>query len=366
MPTLNGRQIAKLSQGLRDSFIDSDELKLFLNETLEKRLDEVSSSTANYKIRVYQLITTADSEGWVRQLIGAAYEARLANTDLREIAAEIGLNVMPHDLDAAGLERIILESVPFVDVSAWRAKLGELEGQVCRVEVPTGLRSTTGTGFLVGPDVCLTNFHVVKVLADKMADPRQVRLRFDYKKADDGTVVNAGSVFNLADDWLIAGRPPSAVDSLADTGGRLPASDELDFAVLRIRDSPGEQRVGHADGLPESPRRGWIRRTSVDGTAVGNPLFILQHPEDGPLKLAFGQSEGLNANATRLRHQVNTRPGSSGSPCLNAQLELVALHHAGDPNFSPLHKPTYNAAVPIAAIVECLAGSAAADMLFPA
>jgi hypothetical protein len=77
------------------------------------------------------------------------------------------------------LERIILASAPFVDVSTWRAQLGELEAQVCRVEVPARLASTVGTGFLVGPDVCLTNFHVVKILIDHMADPRQARLRFD-------------------------------------------------------------------------------------------------------------------------------------------------------------------------------------------
>jgi hypothetical protein len=366
VPTLNGRQVAKLSEGLRDSFAGSDELDLFLTVMLDKRLDDVSSSTANNKVRVFQLIRAADSEGWVRQLISAACDARPSNVVLREIAAEVGLESRPHDLDAAGLERIILESVPFVDVSAWRAQLSELEAQVCRVEVPAGSRSTVGTGFLVGPDVCLTNFHVVKVLADQMADPHQVRLRFDYKRTDDGTVVNAGSVFGLADDWLIGGRPPSATDSLADPGGQLPAQDELDFALLRVRDSPGEQSAGHAHGLPESPRRGWIRRFSGDGVAAGNPLFILQHPEDAPLKLAFGQSGGLNANATRLRHQVNTRPGSSGSPCLNARLELVALHHAGDPNFSPTHKPAYNAAVPIAAIHDCLAGGGVADMLFPA
>ena len=68
-----------------------------------------------------------------------------------------------------------------------------------------------------------------------------------------------------------------------------------------------------------------------------------------------GQSDGLNANETRLRHQVNTKRGSSGSPCLNARLELVALHHAGDPNFDPARRPAWNAAVPIAAIRGYLA-----------
>jgi hypothetical protein len=364
MPILNGCQVEKLSEALRDSFVDDAELDAFLTQKLEnRRLNSFSSSAANYEVRVFQLIRAAEARGWILQLISAARQARPANASLQELAAEVGLDSTA-DLTTAGLERIILESVPFVDVRTWRALLGELEDQVCRVEVPAGARSTVGTGFLVGPDLCITNFHVVQVLADQMADPRQARLRFDYKRAGDGTIVDEGLVFGLADDWLVASRPPSAADSLADEAGQLPARGELDFALLRVRDSPGEQPAGRAQGLPESSRRGWISRVSGDGAAIGDPLFVLQHPEDGPLKLAFGQSEGLNSNGTRLRHRVNTRPGSSGSPCLNARLELVALHHAGDPNFSPAHKPTHNAAVPIAAIREHLAGSGIADLLF--
>ena len=286
------------------------------------------------------------------------------NPSLQEVAAKVGLGPVPSDFSA--LERIILESAPFVDVSTWRARLGELETQVCRIEVPAGLRSVMGTGFLVAPDICLTNFHVAKVLIDKMADPSQARLRFDYKRDADGTVVNEGTVFRLADDWLVAAQPPSAVDELAESGDRLPAPDELDFALLRVRNSPGRQAIGRTEGLSESPQRGWIRRVGTDGFDAKHPLFILQHPDDSPLMLAFGQSDGLNANATRLRHQVNTRPGSSGAPCLNVQLELVALHHAGDPDLDVSHKPVYNVAVPIAAIGDYLAASDVAEMLFPA
>jgi hypothetical protein len=91
----------------------------------------------------------------------------------------------------------------------------------------------------------------------------------------------------------------------------------------------------------------------------------LQHPDGAPLKIAFGQSVGLNANETRLRYTVNTVGGSSGSPCLNAQLELVGLHHAGDPNFDPGHQPDYNAAIPIRAITDYLSAHEDGIELFP-
>jgi hypothetical protein len=356
--TLSGRQAKELSEGLRDAFLP-DALDELLYFGLDKRREDITMAE-DYRSRVFRLIRAADSEGWVLRLIGVARAARPRHAALQAVAAELGLGTAP-----SSLERVIMASVPFVDVGTWRARLGELEAQVCRVEIPAGLQATIGTGFLVAPDLCLTNFHVVRPLIEQTADPGQTRLRFDYKRAADGTVVSDGTLFALAKDWLVAARPPSAVDDLADPGDQLPAPDELDFALLRVQDDPGEQAVGGAENLPDAPKRGWVDRVGTDGFDPDNPLFLLQHPEGAPLKLAFGPSIGLNANATRLRHRVNTEPGSSGSPCLNARLELLALHHAGDPNFDPAHKPTYNSAVPLAAIRGYLAATGIDVTLFP-
>ena len=229
--------------------------------------------------------------------------------------------------------------------------------------LPAGLAGTIGTGFLVAPDLCLTNYHVVRPLIDQAADPARARLRFDYKRAADGTVVSEGMLFTLAREWLVAAAgaaPSTACPTPAKQHRRV---DELHFALLRIEGRPGEEAVGRAAGLADAPRRGWIYRVGTGGFAAGDPLFLLQHPEGEPLKLAFGPSDGPNANGTRLRHQVNTEPGSSGSPCLNARLELVALHHAGDPNFDPAHKPAYNSAIPVAAIRAWLAGGGIEERL---
>jgi hypothetical protein len=356
--TLSGRQAKELSDALRDAFLP-DALDEFLYFVLDKRREDITLAP-DYRSRVFRLIRTADSEGWILRLVGAAREARPRDAALQAVAAELGLGTVP-----PSLERIIRASVPFVDVSTWRAQLGELEAQVCRVEIPAGLQATVGTGFLVAPDLCLTNFHVVKPLIDQLADPGQARLRFDYRRAADGTVVSEGTQFALAGEWLVATRPPSAVDVLADPGNQLPAADELDFALLRVRGYPGEQAAGHADGLADAPKRGWVHRIGTDGFEPDQPLFLLEHPEGAPLKLAFGPSVGLNANATRLRHQINTEAGSSGAPCLNAKLELVALHHAGDPNFDPAHKPTCNSAIPLAAIRSYLADAGIQATLFP-
>jgi S1-C subfamily serine protease len=347
MSELNGRQVGELSEALRDAFLPDALDELLLVKLNSKRYEITMAN--DYRTRVFWIIVSADAAGWVFDLVVAAREARPRNAALHAVAADLGLSTAP-----SSLERIISASVPFVDIATWRAQLGALEGQVCRVEVPSGEQTILGTGFLVAADLCLTNYHVVQGLIEGTADPIRTLLRFDFRRTADGKVINDGTCFSLAETWLVAARPPSAADSLPDDRDRLPAKDELDFALLRIRDTPGAAPIGRVDQLVDVPIRGWVNRVGSDGYESGNPLFMLQHPEGAPLKLSFGTSIGVNANATRLRHRVNSERGSSGSPCFNARLELVGLHHAGDPNFDPAHNPQYNSAIPIHAVLDYL------------
>jgi hypothetical protein len=74
------------------------------------------------------------------------------------------------------------------------------------------------------------------------------------------------------------------------------------------------------------------------------------------LELAMDTSAiiGVNHGRTRVRYRTNTEPGSSGSPCLSPDFELLALHHSGDPDFDPSHKPEYNQGIPMDLIAKLL------------
>jgi hypothetical protein len=113
--------------------------------------------------------------------------------------------------------------------------------------------------------------------------------------------------------------------------------------------------VGDQPG-PDGKTRGWIATSR--GTAVpasDSILFVAQHESGNPLKLSMGAAKGANANGTRLLHTANTLKGSSGSPCLNARVELVALHNSGDPLYDGVQgKPETNRAVPIEPILAHL------------
>jgi Trypsin-like peptidase domain/Effector-associated domain 1 len=351
---MQGRELLAASQALRDAFT-LDEFDQLLFFYLDKRRENIAGP-GNFQTVVYQVLSAAEREGWTSKLLAAAREANPTNARLMALAEAWQLAPLRAESRDA-LERIISEEAGFLDITAWRERLGALEGQVGRVEVTVPGGVVKGTAFLVGPDVCLTNYHVLERVINGAVSPSNVVVRFDYKRSGDGLVLNDGTEHRMPDsDWLVDASPPSPVDSLVDPGRQLPQEDQLDYAVFRLTGEPGEEPIGGASAGPKAPRRGWIEAAATtEPFTAESTMFILQHPSGEPLKLAFGAVLGPNTNATRVRHRVNTEPGSSGSPCFNRNLELSALHHGGDPDFAIGHRPQYNEAVPLAAICQLLA-----------
>ncbi len=62
----------------------------------------------------------------------------------------------------AGREKLVAPNLPFIDVDKWREKLHRIMRSIAIVEV--GANGEKGTGFNVGDNLVLTNFHVVKDL----------------------------------------------------------------------------------------------------------------------------------------------------------------------------------------------------------
>ncbi|MGH2559232.1 MAG: trypsin-like peptidase domain-containing protein, partial [Thermomicrobiales bacterium] len=248
----------------------------------------------------------------------------------------------------------------FHDVTTFLTRLGEIGTRVCKVEIRSQGSETSGTGFLLGPDLVMTNYHVMeRVIEERGVQPSDVGIRFDYKRLNNGKVLNPGTVYRLARDWLVDSSPPSPFERGQAPAYAPPQPEALDFALLRV------------DGRPGANPRKWIEIPSGSHEFIeGTPLFIVQHPQGAPLQLALDTEAiiGPNENGTRVRYRTNTEPGSSGSPCFNADWELVALHHSGDPNFDRDNKPEYNQGIPfrlIAARLNRLDGLAGAPRTAP-
>ncbi|MGD8792118.1 MAG: effector-associated domain EAD1-containing protein [Anaerolineae bacterium] len=349
---LTGKQYQQFQTALLEAYVYNS-LQRMLRFRLDRRLDLITAPGPFDQV-VFELIGVAEREGWTYDLLRAARESNPGNPTLMAFANLLG--AAPEGTPGrSGLEKIIRDTNAFLDVANWREKLGTIEGRVCRVEIDG---DPYGTGFLLGSDVVMTNFHVVESLIGDNAfqDPADLVLRFDYKRLKDGTVINQGREFRLVagdGDWLVDHSPYSQVDLEIDPKSGDPEADELDYALLRIDGSPGDEGLGDSPE-PGAPPRGWLE---IPGQApkfqAGTPIFIVQHPKGAPLKLSLATDGviGLKGAGRRVRYNTNTEPGSSGSPVFDQNWNLVALHHSGDPTSL---MPTYNEGIPIHLILAQL------------
>ena len=226
-----------------------------------------------------------------------------------------------------GFQRIIRTLVPQLDGFVWATNLLKVMRRVCLIEVD-GVAE--GTGFLVGPDVVLTNNHVLQSSILDQVDGNSIRCLFEYWKRPDGldsegVGVAARSAFA---EWHVDSSGALA-ENEERKGEPEAEKDQLDHALLRL-----ERPVGDEPIFPGGPIRGWIRVPATPpALAPDTPMAILQHPNGRPMKLAFDTQAVLSVNpkATRVRYAANTESGASGAPCFSIDLALVALHHFGDP-----------------------------------
>jgi len=344
---LSGTQYKQLSQLIRNLF-EPGELKRMLMFAEEININNITLAD-NYEAQVFDVIGDSQRKGWTPKLLNAVREARPQNATLLAFSQQFDL--APINTPARPtLEKLIVDTNSFLDVAKWRTNLGRIERQVCAIRLNG---QAAGTGFLLGPDVVMTNYHVVNNVIDKKISPQNAEIVFDFKQLADGTTLSKGSSHTLADDWLIDYSPYSQVDLVAlDQKSSPPQPDELDYALLRVSGSPGNAVFGDPQN-PESPTRGWLKPAEAPHDFLSKPaLFIVQHPKGQPLKLALDTNAVLdmNPNQTRVIYRTNTEPGSSGSPCFDQNWNLVALHHSGDPQMMP----TWNEGIPFTAIMTLL------------
>ncbi|GAB2677989.1 trypsin-like peptidase domain-containing protein [Thalassiella azotivora] len=364
---LNGPELQQLRDALLDAFTLGS-----LTEMLRFRLDrhrEHLSLANDLPTIVLDVLTRAEYESWTAELLTGARASSPQNARLLAVAQQFGLaTATPPRRE---LELRITEAGGLLDVVRWRERLGRAEGRVCRVEVTgaDGAGEALGTGFLLGPDLVLTNHHVVAPVLRGDVPATRLAFRFDYKVLGDGVVLNPGRVHRAAPDWDVDHSPPSPLDEQVDPP-QAPGADELDHALVRLAEPAGSEPLSAGAGAEaDAPPRGWFEPPVSPHDFTKHPaLFILQHPAGGPLRLAVDTdavlgTAGPDGAPTRVRYRTTTEPGSSGSPCFDADWNLVAVHHSGDPKYLTGAAPRYNQGVPVAAVLALLAARGKADLL---
>jgi endonuclease G, mitochondrial len=173
---------------------------------------------------------------------------------------------------------------------------------VCRIQIRNAAGGTLGfgTGFLVSPNLLLTNNHVL----GQQEAAAFSRAEFDFQEALDGR--NGESAFFALDPrrFFISDR-------------------ELDYTLVAVNP------IGTAGA--ELRRFGWNRLIAEQGKAIiGEYVTIIQHPNGSPKHIALRENRIVDIpNELFVHYETDTAPGSSGSPVFNDQWEVVALHHSG-------------------------------------
>jgi hypothetical protein len=360
---LTGPQLLQLRQLLRTAFAPEGFADLVT--ALDRRVDDYAGPSDNYPTTIRKVLDVANAQLWWRDLLLQARTAMPGDPELLAFAQHFG--DAPRVVTAtgeplapvagAGLEVKIRETGSTFDIGPWLRRVAEISARVCRIEYPE--QHGQATGFLVGPDLVLTNYHAVKPIIAQPELAGTVTLRFGYKVADSGVVVEPGVVYGLADPgWLAHASKPADHEDRGLPGADDPDPSELDFAFLHVAGSPGDDPIAASSSDPQPARRGWIEGPIQDYDFTHNPsLAIVQHPDGKPMQIALDTQAvlGMNGNGTRVRYATTTEPGSSGSPCFGPDWQWVALHHMGDPKYLRGAKPEFNQGIPVAAIRALLA-----------
>ena len=154
-----------------------------------------------------------------------------------------------------------------------------------------------GTGFLIAPNILLTNNHVL----NSRAVAAQATAVFDYQQDGAGGFA-ARAEFRFDPDRLFVSSPAEA----------------LDYTFVWIDGAPHE-RFGH---IPF-----WR------GSFIGVPnedANIIHHPDGVPKRVSLRNNRvvSLGLDDVLTHYVADTEPGSSGAPVFNNAWKLFALHHA--------------------------------------
>ena len=159
----------------------------------------------------------------------------------------------------------------------------------------------TGTGWVLAPQLLITNFHVIAARRSYEDPVSGEDFRLQGEKAE--------VIFDLYRD--------DSRGELVTSGGCIAYDRALDYAVLRLQD-------GDLGRRPLRLRSDWIRKQADH--PLRERVNVLQHPNGKPMRLGFRNNFVVAGNEEKLSYLTDTAEGSSGSPICDDEWFVAALH----------------------------------------
>ena len=198
-----------------------------------------------------------------------------------------------------GNERLVVEEsntllgIAFLGTGLTRSR------SICRIKVAFGPeKGGYGTGSLIGPDLLLTNHHVLYDEEGGNRPATAVEAWFGYEVDEGG---------HTQGDLTIARCDESTIDG----------DQAHDWAVVRV--SPGS--------LPALAGTPVLSLGGAPPPRTDDYVFIIQHPDGGPKMIGLSHNLVRFVDDDVVQYWTDTKSGSSGSPVFNSRWQVVALHH---------------------------------------
>lgn len=241
----------------------------------------------------------------------------------------------------------IASSGGFRKLDEVQAGLMQAQRRTCRIVVRLGGDRVTGSGFLIGPRLVLTNWHVVQSLLEPLpagdagrqglADAEAWRKREGSADAlsvqFDLNAPGGHTTIQVAPDWLIAASRSeggSTGPTVAWPTSNVKAAFEPfdDFAILKLSEAAGLERGYYDIAGDEPPPR------------PDEKMVLVQYPGSFSIRMTDGSfavaskfagllGSGDDVTDARVLHNANSIGGSSGGLILDPEMRPVALHQAG-------------------------------------
>jgi V8-like Glu-specific endopeptidase len=149
-----------------------------------------------------------------------------------------------------------------------------------------------GTGFMITPVLLMTNNHVIENVEEALA----TEYTFHYQLDIHGCEV-----------------PTVAASALS--GGLFYTNRQLDFTIVEL----SNDSYAAFSPLPIDTR----------DIVLEQRVSIIQHPGGHPKKISMQNNHVAYSDRTVVQYYTSTLPGSSGSPVLNDDFDVIAIHHSG-------------------------------------
>lgn len=248
------------------------------------------------------LLGAAAKQGRGRALIGAVLEdkkARGCHARVQELVGPAPAVEPPGSEgggdDDGGDNELQIESLPtLLDIAFLEGGLRVARAVVrLTAKLPSGRAS--GTGFMIAPDLVLTNHHVLHDWSRSDAPATRVKVDFGYENDEND---------DLREFETCAGDPASIAGERED-----------DWAVVRL------------SALPTTNPYIVLPLSGAPPVEVENRVYIIQHPKGGAKQIGLHHNDVRFVDDKVMHYRTDTESGSSGAPVFDERWQVVALHH---------------------------------------